>query len=459
MKSANAITRSVAANMRVLLITDWNRDHGGAENYMVLLRDGLRSAGDEVRLLTSSAGTAANGEAEHVAFASNRVAAQAFLQIANPFAGALVRRVSAEMRPDIAVVNMFAHHLSPSIFRALGRTPAVLLVSDYKCICPIGSKLLPDESLCQVKAGWNCLRHGCLDPVHWLRDRARYARIDAAVREVDRVIACSEAVKRQLARNDIASEVMLLPASTPSGRFDREPAREPLFLFCGRLDREKGAGLLLRAFARMRAEVPQARLRIAGRGALRPTLEALAGQLGLTNAVEFCGWLKPAQVEEELRRAWALVVPSLWAEPLGLVAIEAITRGVPVIASAEGGLAETVQHEISGLLFPNNDEMALSAHMLAVARSEKFPGHRLPEQIIAQTRDLFDLERHIARMRRLFLELISERARNGAERIDSFPGAAEADPRASELRREPRRAVNESEPAANVVSKSPYDRL
>ena len=57
--------------MRVLLVTDWNRGQGGAEAVMAALRDGLRGAGDEVGLLTSSAGTAGDGTADYVASALN----------------------------------------------------------------------------------------------------------------------------------------------------------------------------------------------------------------------------------------------------------------------------------------------------------------------------------------------------------------------------------------------------
>src|SRR5690606_20495241 len=104
-----------------------------------------------------------------------------------------------------------------------------------------------------------------------------------------------------------------------------------------------------------RRVTPTARLRVVGEGPERPALEALARSLGLDGAVSFRGWVSPADVEHELADAWAQVVPSLWAEPLGLIALEAIVRGVPVIASAAGGLGEIVEHGRSGLLFPNGD--------------------------------------------------------------------------------------------------------
>jgi glycosyltransferase involved in cell wall biosynthesis len=395
--------------MRILLITDWNRGRGGAEAYALWLRQGLRAAGDDARLLTSSAGTAAEGTADFVAFGTERMVAQAFLQISNPFAASSVRRAVHQFEPDIACVNMFAHHLSPAIFHALGATPTVLLVSDYKCVCPIGSKLLPDGSLCTVKAGWVCCQSGCVSLPHWLRDQLRYSYINSAVRGVSRVVACSRWLQGELAAAGIAADVLPWPVPSPAPDFVRSPAPDPVFLFCGRLDVEKGVSLLLRAFARLRAEIPSARLRIVGQGPGRLELERIAGALGLEDSVTFLGWLSPPEIEHQLRDAWASLIPSLWAEPFGLVAVEAIIRGVPVIASASGGLSEILEQGVSGLLFPNNDEAALIDCLRAAANGFAFPARTLSHDVVKRAAETFSIERHIRQMREVFAEVAEQR--------------------------------------------------
>src|SRR5262245_25667635 len=209
--------------MRILLIIDWNRGRGGAEAYALRLRDGLKAAGDEIRLLTSSAGTAGDGTADYVAVGTRRIAPQVLLQIVNPFAVATVRRAVREFQPDAIWINMFAHHLSPAALLATGAVPKVLLVSDYKLICPIGSKLLPGGSLCHAPAGWVCHQAGCLSLPHWLRDQPRYALIRSAVKRVDRVLACSRWVQRELADAHVESEVLYLPVPAPPWDFVRVP--------------------------------------------------------------------------------------------------------------------------------------------------------------------------------------------------------------------------------------------
>ena len=396
--------------MRVLLIADWLRGVGGAERYITGLRDGLRAAGDEVRLLTSTVGTAGEGSADYRAFGSDHAAARLVLQIVNPFAVAAVRAALREFRPDVALVNMYEHQLSPAIFPCLSRVPTVLSVTDYKGVCPLSSKLLPNGRICHDRAGLVCWRSGCVSLPHWLRDRPRYALIRSGQRRVRRILACSRWVQRELAFNGMEAEHLTLPVSPPGATFHRKPAARPTFVFCGRLEHTKGLALLLHAFARVRASAPGAHLRIVGQGPERQRLEPLARGLGVADAVTFRGWVSPSDVEHEVADAWAVVAPSLWAEPLGFVALEAIVRGVPVVASAAGGLGETVEHGISGLLFPNGDEAELARQMMLVASGKAFPTHVLPDDVVRRVSEAHDPALHIERLRRIFSSLATPSA-------------------------------------------------
>jgi glycosyltransferase involved in cell wall biosynthesis len=398
--------------VRVLIVTDWNRGSGGAEAYISWFRDGLREAGDEVRLLTSSAGSAADGTADYVAFGTETIAAQAFLQIHNPFAVRAIRKALREFSPDVVFVNMFAHHLSPAILEELKGRAVVMSVSDFKVICPIGSRLRPDATICTVKAGAVCRTSHCVSTAHWIRDLPRYARIRSGLRHVTRVVACSEWVRRELAASGIESSCIYLPVPAPSEAYERRPASTPHFLFCGRLDVEKGADLLLRAFAAVRSRHNNAVLRIAGRGPEQQRLQQIVVELGLDENVQQLGWLSPSDIERELSQAWALVAPSLWAEPLGLVALEAIVRGVPVIATASGGFAETVEEKISGALVPNGDVDRLAEQMILIANRESFPTLELDREVTDRIANRHSISLHVALMREVFTQTVQSRTQN-----------------------------------------------
>jgi glycosyltransferase involved in cell wall biosynthesis len=209
-------------------------------------------------------------------------------------------------------------------------------------------------------------------------------------------------MQRCLLEHGIESHVVSVPVLAPSRDFTRRPSREPTFLYCGRLSREKGVAVLLRAFGRLLEKgVSSARLRIAGDGAEAAALKSLAANLGLSDAVSFLGWQRLDGVERELSSAWACVAPSIWAEPQGLTAVEAMVRGVPVIASETGGFGENVRHGATGLLFPNGDEEALAGALHKAAVGAVFPEHTLRAEHVRATAELFSVDRHVQLMREI----------------------------------------------------------
>jgi glycosyltransferase involved in cell wall biosynthesis len=387
--------------VRVLLITDWTPNEGGIEAYVTRASHALQTAGHEVRLLTSSAGSADGGAADYVALGTDNPAAQTFLQIANPFAVARVRAAVRSFKPDVVQVNMFEKYLSPAIFQPLREVPTVAFVHYYKPICPTAIKIFPDGTLCQVPAGLVCWRSGCVGLAEWLRDRPRYSLIRAGLAQSAKVLACSQWMVQQLKVNGIAADAIPLPVPPPAASFNRLPSPEPLFLYCGRLDSAKGVDLLLRAFARVHVALPAARLLILGDGPRRAALEADAAELGIAGVVRFEGRVSFGEVEAALSNAWALVAPSVWPEPLGLTAIEAITRGVPVIATATGGFAETVENGISGYLVANGDEQALADCLSSAVRRGPMT---VPSEVVRRLRNRHDPAHHVALLTTVFKE-------------------------------------------------------
>ncbi|HUF74393.1 MAG TPA: glycosyltransferase family 4 protein [Gammaproteobacteria bacterium] len=131
-------------------------------------------------------------------------------------------------------------------------------------------------------------------------------------------------------------------------------------LFCvGRLVKEKGWDVAIRALKDVRAAYPNVRMAIVGDGPERSDLERLAKALGLSGAVRFTGWVLPSDVGALLESAFAVLLPARWREPFGLVALQAAEAGRPVIASRVGGLAEIVVDGVTGVLVPPNDSDAL----------------------------------------------------------------------------------------------------
>jgi glycosyltransferase involved in cell wall biosynthesis len=112
----------------------------------------------------------------------------------------------------------------------------------------------------------------------------------------------------------------------------------------GTISKVKGVEWLINEFQKLKLE---GTLKIAGNGDEKALDEFRS--LIKSPQVEFVGYVKP---HDFLKTIDVLVVPSLWDEPLGMVAIEALANGVPVITSGKGGLSESVIHEVNGLICP-----------------------------------------------------------------------------------------------------------
>lgn len=151
----------------------------------------------------------------------------------------------------------------------------------------------------------------------------------------------------------------------------RAPAAEPEILFLGRVTPYKGVGVAIEALARLRADHDLAATLVvagpedAGHGA---ELRALAQRLGVAERVRWLGQVPPERIAELLAAAHALIVPSVWQEPLGLVTIEAALARVPLVASDVGGIGEAVRDEKHALLFPAGDAAGAAAALARVLR-------------------------------------------------------------------------------------------
>jgi glycosyltransferase involved in cell wall biosynthesis len=388
--------------VRVLLVTDWAPLEGGTERYVDGLAGRLRARGDEVALLTSSAGSRAGGEAAFVAHGSRTRAARAVTQVVNPAALWATRRAVARFRPDVAHVNMFLSYLSPVALDGLGDVPAVVTLHDYRAICPIGWNVLPDGRACPHRPGAICRSEGCIGRARRLREAPRGALIRRALGRAARVLTVSAWMQSALAAAGVHGEPLALPVEGPAGaRPERSP--HPLFAYGGRLDAEKGVDGLIRAFAGLRREHPDAELRVCGEGRERARLERLAADLGCP--VTFVPEMDPAWWRSAAG-AWAVVVPSLWEEPLGLVPIEAILRGLPVIASDSGGLRETVCDGRTGLLYPRGDDAALGRRLAAVASGGALAGP-LPGADVERLAARHRPATHVTRLREVYAEAIA----------------------------------------------------
>lgn len=388
--------------MRILLVNDYAWPFGGAEIAQDVLREALRQRGHQVRVFAARTKGSGQDLADYACLGTVsrfRTVLQAF----NPWAASALRRAIADFHPDVVHVRGFLTQLSPLILPLLRNIPSLHHVTWYRALCPLGTKILPDGTPCHHRAGLNCCRHGCLPARDWLpiliqmklwRRWAGVFRITVANSEEGRRLLVDEGFQPvEMVWNGVA----VIPARPPL-------PETPTLIFAGRLVHQKGVDILLRAFARVSNEMPEARLLIAGQGPELAALTSLKSDLGLNGSVLLLGQLSRSALEHEAAIAWAQVSPSRWAESFCNVAAEAMVRGTGVIASAIGGMAEYIRDGENGILVPPGDEVSLADAMLLVLRNRELAermGRRGREIALGELTDDACAERFESLYRRL----------------------------------------------------------
>ncbi len=183
-------------------------------------------------------------------------------------------------------------------------------------------------------------------------------------------VAVSESTAADLARRGVrASAMEIVRNGLDLKRYEAIEAIPkspyPLLVYVGRIKRYKGLDTVIRAFVRVRAEIPGARLALVGKGDDRPRLEALARDLGLSGSISFEGFVAEDEKIGFLRRAHATVYPSP-REGWGIAAAEAAACGTPVLASDAEGLRDVVRDRETGFLIPHRDVDAWAGRMIGI---------------------------------------------------------------------------------------------
>jgi glycogen(starch) synthase len=185
-------------------------------------------------------------------------------------------------------------------------------------------------------------------------------------------IACSNALARYIGR-----ECCVIPNSYDHSTFRKLPGltRDRELVFVGRLIADKGVHVLLEALALLRAEGLRPRLSVVGLGPDADSLKAKVADLKLKDQVEFIGPRSGDALADILNSHEILVAPSVWREPFGIVALEAIACGCIVVGSESGGLKEAIGP--CGVTFRNGDAPALANALSRLSRSrETWPRYR-----------------------------------------------------------------------------------
>lgn len=270
-------------------------------------------------------------------------------------------RLVAQKRIDIAHLHIYYGKLTSSILPVLKdkAIPVVQTVHDYKLVCPVytcsrGGK--PCEA-CHAKDYWRALAYRC--------NRGSYVRSAISMSEsylsrwlgsvdtIDRFLAVSRFFAAKMAENGIDSrKIEVVPNFIDIERF--EPHAEPgrYFIYFGRIERTKGIGTLIEAFA----QLPDIQLVLVGEGSYLDEAKALAARCP---NIEFLGFKNGDALYSLVGQAVASILPAEAYENCPMSILESFALGRPVIGARIGGIPELIEDGEDGLIFEPGDVDAL----------------------------------------------------------------------------------------------------
>jgi glycosyltransferase involved in cell wall biosynthesis len=327
-----------ARPIRLLLVVD-SLEVGGAERQVVDLAGALRRKGYGITVACSVAGDLSGALEEAGVPVRPLLKRLAKRRLSLAYAWRLRRLLKGEQF-DLVHAHIYASIAAAAI--ATLETDVPLVITEH------------------TEASWQDWRARWVS--RWVYRRAA------------RIIAVSTPIRRRLIeRDDVHPDLITIvpnavaSASEPhaDAPLPTELRERPLVGVVARLQPEKGVASFLKAAARVAPQFPEAHFVVAGDGPFQQELVALTEDLDLGSRVHFLGFRSDASAL--MRSLDVLVAPSL-TEGSPLVTLEAMAAGVPVVASAVGGIPDQIRHDKEGLLVPPGDTDALGNALLALLR-------------------------------------------------------------------------------------------
>lgn len=312
------------------------------------------------------------------------------------------------------------HIHSPDLLLQLtGECPTIFSVHNHSFYCPSGTKYLAgqrtvcDRNFSYLGCTWGKLidKCGSRRPLRTVRELQNTQNFLDVLKKVKiTFIANSEYVQEELIKNGVPPEQTVtlhcgisIP-KTATAPLSLEVHQNHRILFVGRIVSDKGLEWLLKTLIHTD---PRIKLDIAGEGWERPQLEKLANTLKLSNRITWHGWCDPDKINKLYQQCFAVIFPSVWPEPAGLVTLEAYANYRPVIGSAVGGIPEHLRDGETGILVPGNNikKLADAIHELYTDYQKS---RHMGEQGHALLMKKFTIDAHVNNLQRIYAKTIAE---------------------------------------------------
>ncbi len=234
--------------------------------------------------------------------------------------------------------------------------------------------------------------------------------------KIDRYVAISQAAKIFF-EIYIKGEYRIIPVGVDTKRFRKEGKvfdnikKNPnSIIFLGRLDKRKGLDRLLKSMPLVKKHIPDVHLYVGGKGPLEKEYKKLVKDLNIENNVSFLGFIKEEEIDAFYRSGAIYVSPATGGETFGIVLIEAMATGTPIICSDIPGYREVVDNNKTGILVKTEDKDKLANAIIELLK-DKNKREILSNNGIEKVKNKYSWDVVINRTISMYKEVIEEKRR------------------------------------------------
>jgi glycosyltransferase involved in cell wall biosynthesis len=318
-----------------------------------------------------------------------------------------VQEIINSLKPNVVYIHQVLN--SALINFLTQKLPSIRFMHGFKMVCPEGLKTLKSvNNFCDYPLDYGCQRRAyfyrCMprNPFTGLALISNSKKICQIHKKHSFIIVASHFMKSVLIKNGFDKKrIKVIPYFTYLPKLNNNLSlnNPKKILTLGRIVQAKGFYQLIDAFSFLDGNI---QLDIVGDGPETLEIKKVVRQRGLTSKVNFYGWLNHKKLSDLYVESSVVVVPSIWPEPFGIVGIEAMAYGRPVVAFDSGGISEWLIDGHTGFLIRAGDNQELAAKIKVLLNNpelSKFMGengreivkkHFIPEAHLKSLLPLFE---------------------------------------------------------------------
>ena len=360
---------------KILFINDHSIFSGGGDLILRIEAKEFQRRGYNVHLMSFDSSTNNNNQFFNLSVIVD--SKHYLIRRAHKFIGSYniyfkIKRILNDMKPDLVRIHLVSEYPSQVYKAVLDYNPIQILHGPNLFCATSWGNIRRDGSNCELGIGIKCYLRGCV-PFHYYllytNLRRRYWKY---LKDSVSLYQCPSNFIKKKAEGVGLNPTIHIPNCVDYEYINIDQARhqgDPTILFVGNISEPKGVMYLPDMLMKIKKNIKNVKLVICGNGRLMDKIKKEFRKRNLQDNVIFNGFLENIKLINEYKKAHVLVIPSIWAETCGIVGLEALACGIPVVATKVGGIPEWLKDGETGFIVPPRNADILAEKVVELLKN------------------------------------------------------------------------------------------